>query len=311
MAQGSALWILPATLGFWLACESQSNPDLVEPPSNNSPDGRWVRVEESHPDTVPYLFSSLITVHGEGFDGIRSVILLDHERVRFGVIENLTSTRVTFRTPEPNPRWSTVALILSETPDRMAPEPWHQSDMLRQAISFVGPVPEDTLIYEFRYPSLDGGRVVRWDLSDFPLKVWIAPEIPRRIHESLWFGILAWEDLLAPGAPSFTQVDSFEHADVRWTAWGPVCGTRWIMEDDRFKAEFSCPLEKYQTLPLDILTNVAAHDTGHILGIHNHSHRRSDIMGPSLDYLDQGFSEADIGTLRALYSMPVSSLPVP
>ncbi|MGH7557887.1 MAG: matrixin family metalloprotease [Gemmatimonadota bacterium] len=192
----------------------------------------------------------------------------------------------------------------------MTPEPYHQSDTLDQALTFVGPVPEDTLIYEFRYPSLDGGRIIRWDLTDFPLKVWFSPEIPERVHESLWSGITTWEDLIASGAPSFVREESFENADVRWTT-GPACGTRWTLEGGRFKAEFTCPLENYETFPLDVWTNIAAHDNGHILGLHNHSHRRSDIMGPSLSFLDQGFSEADIRTLRALYSMPVSDPPFP
>lgn len=289
------------------ACESPAQLDIIDPPSQDpAADGRWVRIHSRDPGIVPYLFSSEILVQGEGFDGIRSVVLLNQDGVRFGVIEGLTSTSIVFRTPEPSPRWSTAALILSETPDRMTPQPWHQSDTLLQAISFVGPVPEDTLIYEFRYPSLDGGRIVRWNMSDFPLKVWFSPQIPERLHHSMWFGITAWEGLISPGAPSFALVESYEDADIRWTTSSSDCGTSWGEEDGRLKAQVSCPLETYQIVPLDIMTNAAAHETGHALGLHDHSHRRSDVMGPAVDFLDQGFSEADIRTLRALYSMPVS-----
>ena len=308
MIRGLALWILPALIGSLQACESTSNPDISGlPPENPAGDSRWVRIHASSPDTVPYAFSSMITVRGEGFDGIKTVAFVYDDGIRFGRIERLTSTTVEIRTPESSPRWSTATLILSETPERMAPEPWQQSDTLAQATSFVGPVPGDTLIYEFRFPSLDGGRVVRWDLSDFPLKVWFSPQIPDRVHESLWFGITAWEDLISPGEPSFTRVKSADDADVRWTTSSSACGTSWGDDDGRLRAQFACPVEKYETLPLDILTNVAAHDNGHVLGLHEHSYRRSDIMGPSLDFLDQGFSEADARTLRALYNMPVSN----
>jgi predicted Zn-dependent protease len=200
--------------------------------------------------------------------------------------------------------------------------------------------PEETPDY-LRYVAFDGldrvPMLLRWHDREFPLRVHL-PRPPERLWpdaDGAWDaarrGILAWNDAVRPGLPSFVFVDEPCKAKipVGWTDQSPSSSVAHCFYDidlrqRRFGVMGIVINHRYEdgTVPaLEDLERTVLHEMGHALGLGGHSPNPEDAMygwvkGPEADSAlaaeirpnaFTGLSERDRATLRALYAKPVGA----
>ena len=192
--------------------------------------------------------------------------------------------------------------------------------------------------------------LLRWQHRQMPLRVFLpAPpdglfEDPQAIREVVRDSISKWEDLAAPGVPSFVFVDEAGEADIP-VAWAEKPSGDWYIATvtprirpgkETLRARgtnsawgaFSKHLRRSamalaewqpfgvghllitgrwrggQPAPLDQVGSVVTHEFGHALGL-LHSPKAGDIMYYALTPGITEPSPRDQATLRLLYESPI------
>jgi len=163
--------------------------------------------------------------------------------------------------------------------------------------------------------------LLRWQHRQMPLRVFLpAPpdglfEDPQAIREVVRDSISKWEDLAAPGVPSFVFVDEAGEADIP-VAWAEKPSGDWYiafcrLQIDPYSRTFGVGhllitgrWRGGQPAPLDQVGSVVTHEFGHALGL-LHSPKAGDIMYYALTPGITEPSPRDQATLRLLYESPI------
>lgn len=164
--------------------------------------------------------------------------------------------------------------------------------------------------------------LLRWHEKQMPLRVHLPRppdgifERPDEILESVRDGVIDWTDAASPGVPSFVFVDDDGDADIPIVWEKEPVGTEYIahcvydldLRRRRFGVTRILVTGHWGGHVADLhdLYATVLHEMGHGLGLGGHSPDPNDIMFPSVvSRAQEGLSERDRATLRALYERPI------
>ncbi len=267
------------------------------------PTVKRLEVQNAIPRQVPYRLWSEVTVQGRNLDGVRDAFVSSPEGVKRATILEPGSSEMSIQIP-PHEWFGQVQVILSE-----GNESFHERDTLPFRLELVGPDPNDTRIFEYRDFN---GQARRWDRSRLPLSVYPGQFLSAADRDTAIAGIESWSNTIEHGIPSFIFVEDSLEADVIFSVspFGqPLCsavmfpltaGAELMQLIDR--VQIGCIRDFFEGafLPRDLRV-LAAHETGHALGLHGHSKRPTDLMGEG-GFGGRDPSPSDILTLRHLYT---------
>ncbi|MDJ0786263.1 MAG: matrixin family metalloprotease [Myxococcota bacterium] len=165
--------------------------------------------------------------------------------------------------------------------------------------------------------------VLRWPTRKMPLRVYLPPapgglfEDPAAIEAAVREGVLGWADVVEPGVPSFTFVDSLGAADIP-IVWAEEPDGDWYVAHCAY--DIGQRTRRFGVSRILVtgrwadghvadgaqVQQVVLHEMGHALGLGGHSPDPEDIMYPSVSPREtSGLSERDRATLQALYALPI------
>lgn len=163
--------------------------------------------------------------------------------------------------------------------------------------------------------------LLRWPIRKMPLKVFL-PEPPPdlfpsgwEVHEAVHGAIRSWEDLAAPGVPSFEFVREPGEADIP-VAWAREPDGDWYLAHCVFQIRsrtrtfgiarvlITGRWRSGKVASPKAIAAVVVHEFGHALGL-LHSPSPVDIMYPSYRPDVTELSYRDEATLRMLYESPI------
>jgi hypothetical protein len=161
----------------------------------------------------------------------------------------------------------------------------------------------------------DSGVVTRWRASSEPIRVWVQPQSTAKGFSAELIGparraFTAWNEVGLP--VSFAIVEDSTDADVHvtWTdrMMGMTqIGTTYRMTGGRGWLVFA-QVVLMTTYDVYTVQNAARHEAGHVLGL-GHSPRMEDIMAPETEGRQYQLTDADRGTVLALYELPPGKIP--
>lgn len=289
--------------------EQPSDPEPAPPPPPPAAPARRILVRGVSQLFAPYTFPTQIEIQGENLDLAISVRF--PEIPTSARILERSRNRLLIATPELR-RWARSSLLVQ------AAAPTASADTIG-GFAFVGPLMGDTLVYEFRNAVMDSlYQVLRWADEKMPLKVYLPRDWPADAREVIRRGMRAWENIVRPGVPAFGFLSTSSSADIVWrVAEFPDCGgahPEWEPgKGEMLKAYTTFCNTAFFTDEADnhrILTDIAVHETGHMLGLWRHSPRETDVMG-GLNFTGNGLSRGDTLTVRRLYELAPGFQPQP
>lgn len=166
--------------------------------------------------------------------------------------------------------------------------------------------------------TLNNGRLIRWNPSTFPLKVYIEnnPSLPDYYYKEVRNAFEEWEKA-SNEFITFTYIYTKSNANI-------ICEfptsfiseanekkmisaySKFNIEDDKIKNSqitFASYNLKSKYFSEKEIYATALHEIGHSLGISGHSLNPQDIMYPTSSYKSAKLSSNDIITLKLLYSI--------
>lgn len=164
---------------------------------------------------------------------------------------------------------------------------------------------------------ISNGKIVHFDLSKMPLKVYIAdglgiPGWDGRLKQAVQSAMRTWQTATR-GKVSFSQTWTEANADivVRWQknfsdnllGYNPFqsVGNTIVRSDINLAVYYPSSNER---IPYGELVTIATHEMGHAIGLQGHSPYQNDIMFYSTDHaVNQALSQRDINTIAMLYKL--------
>lgn len=160
--------------------------------------------------------------------------------------------------------------------------------------------------------------VARWpERRAEPLTVWIQPrtDVPdfNKIYvEQVREAFEEWDRLQLPVHFTFVNDSASAEVHVNWVDRfsEPISGrTRWTRDDDWMITDANILLALHhnrgETLDYDAMYAMALHEIGHLLGL-DHTQDSLSIMAPRVRVRE--LSDADVATVRLIYSLPAGPL---
>lgn len=174
-------------------------------------------------------------------------------------------------------------------------------------------------------------KILRWDVTKFPLKVYIknnSQSAPRYYQDTIQKAFLQWQES-TKNFINFKFIDNEKEANIIVSINPSTDMQKCEQEDCKYTVAYTTPTISGDLLKkLDILFydsnnlgqpfsqreiyNTALHEIGHALGIMGHSYNKDDIMYLETnenDYFDkfrsnfQLLSQTDLNTLNLLYEL--------
>ncbi len=159
------------------------------------------------------------------------------------------------------------------------------------------------------------GDVTRWNVSTFPLKVYIQSDsgVPSYYVSQIKKAYAKWQNVTG-GYISFRLVSSPDNADMKCYFEQDLPN---LSDDTAGYHQFTYSGDtiadsvirfKYtdgegRPFSQEMIYNVALHEIGHALGLAGHSSKSSDLMYPVSMNRNYDISKRDLTTLKLLYSM--------
>lgn len=215
----------------------------------------------------------------------------------------LTKAAILYYMPSKQPKKETLKVV-------------QRDDVLKQKILYeVGTNYLDKTFY--------GGKIVRWNKADFPIKVYIedSPSIPYYYSKSFTDAAKAWEKE-SNGIVTITFTDNISKADIIFKTIKRENNIREVSKEETSTLAYTRPffdngelkraeiiffdrdLKGKMVQPYEVV-NIAVHEFGHALGIWGHSDDKNSIMyaffDPKLEKHDSYLNKQDKSTLKLLY----------